>query len=187
MTAVILVGGADRAAAQPSGAPGAAAAADPKRSAAELAALREKLDATLWSNEVTAQRHEETFIKLWDDLRASPDQWKVLGSFPFQALHVGELAPSPPRDGKPTALGLEEFIVGPAKRKLSADDFKGQLAALASAGYRLVETEWHHSTFDQPKDGPARSTVSMTLHVVREKPVERIVVKGKIDVEWSND
>lgn len=185
VTAVILVGGADRAAAQPSGAPGAAAAADPKRSAAELAALREKLDATLWSNEVTAQRHEETFIKLWDDLRASPDQWKVLGSFPFQALHVGELAPSPPRDGKPTALGLEEFIVGPAKRKLSADDFKGQLAALASAGYRLVETEWHHSTFDQPKDGPARSTVSMTLHVVREKTVERIVVKGKIDVEWS--
>jgi hypothetical protein len=57
---------------------------------------------------------------------------------------------------------------------------------LSKQGYRLVETEWHHSAFEQAdKYAPARSTVSMTLHILRDEPSARIAVKGNLKVDWS--
>ena len=44
---------------------------------------RERQNATVWAKELLAQKHEEVFIKLWDQLRAGPDPASVLENFVF--------------------------------------------------------------------------------------------------------
>ncbi len=149
--------------------------------AEEIARLREKLDNTLWSTEVAAQRHEGPFISLWDKLRESKDQFQVLANFPFESLVVGE-AQSPRKHD----LGIEVTTFGDAVKRYTPADVQRFVADLSRQGYRLVESEWHHATFEQAdKDAVARSTVSMTLHVERKQPPDRIAIKGKLHVEWS--
>ena len=46
--------------------------------AAQARAVREEraqLDKTVWAKEVQAQKYEETFVKLWDDLREQKDKY----------------------------------------------------------------------------------------------------------------
>ncbi|MHC4108643.1 MAG: hypothetical protein ACYSTY_11205, partial [Planctomycetota bacterium] len=43
----------------------------------ELLDARREADATIWADEVEAQRYEQTFVALWDELRAAPDPLAV--------------------------------------------------------------------------------------------------------------
>src|SRR5690349_72329 len=74
------------------------------REQARLAALRadrERLDATIWREEVLAQRHEEPVVRLWDALRGAPDPFAVAAGWPFAALVLS---------GTTTARGEEDGI-----------------------------------------------------------------------------
>jgi hypothetical protein len=59
-----------------------------------LTSERESLDKTVWSNEVLAQKYEEPFVRLWDELRNSTDKYEVLESFPFETIVLGTPAGS---------------------------------------------------------------------------------------------
>src|SRR2546422_9156770 len=55
-----------------------------------IEAERRRWDETIWANEMLAERHEDVFIRLWDELRNVDDKFPVLESFPFRELVVGK-------------------------------------------------------------------------------------------------
>jgi hypothetical protein len=70
---------------------------------------------------------------------------------------------------------------------LDADGWTRRVAAVQQAGYKIVQSEWHHSRFDPPRDGPARSIVSMAIYVVHSELDQRIVVAGDLEVVWRDE
>ena len=48
------------------------------KTAEDLVRVRTLHDQTIWSKEVLAQRHENTFVRLWDNLLRNPDKFAVL-------------------------------------------------------------------------------------------------------------
>ena len=163
-----------------SGDGGVADADDQPSTADELIRQRQELDNTVWALEVAAQKHEEAFVALWDNLRKADDKYAVLEAFPFERLAFGSLRKAREYDG-----GIRVSELGKPDKTLTPDEFRRRMAAFREQGYRIVQTEWHHSAFQQPARGPARSKVSMQLHVARDDPPHRAVLKGELDVEWS--
>src|SRR5687767_5100145 len=51
-----------------------------------LEQLEARMDATVWKDEVLAQKYERTFVKLGDDFRATSNKIEVLGSFEFNSI-----------------------------------------------------------------------------------------------------
>ncbi|MBI4662557.1 MAG: CRTAC1 family protein [Verrucomicrobia bacterium] len=144
-----------------------------------LEARRHRLEDTAWSKEAAAQRHEEIFIKLWDDLRNQEDASVVLASFPFGELRVGTLDKSEWREHQ---ISLQQFKA-PVQR-LSHASWSRLVAELKHHGYRLEQSEWRHPRFALDTDGTAESTIYTTLHVFNSNTVERVIVRGNLRVEW---
>ena len=61
----------------------------------ELLDARREADATIWADEVEAQRYEQTFVALWDELRAGTSPLTVFKGFPFGVIVLGK--PGRPR------------------------------------------------------------------------------------------
>jgi len=151
------------------------------RSAAELVRARNELDKTVWANELVAQRHEQTFVNLWDRLLKEPDKYGVLEQFPLKSVIVGTEPKTKQLDWGITSTRYEG-----GKRSIDATQWPTALAAMKRAGYEIVETEWHHLTFELgTADAPARSTVSFLLHVVNKAQDARYIVRGKLGVTWA--
>ena len=47
---------------------------------------RKRLDETVWKEETQAQVYEETFVGLWDALRAAKDKWEPFEKFPLDSI-----------------------------------------------------------------------------------------------------
>ncbi|MGY8674562.1 MAG: hypothetical protein ACKVHO_18475, partial [Verrucomicrobiia bacterium] len=62
--------------------------ADLEMVAEEAMKERERLDSTIWADEITAQKYEDTFVDLWDRIRGSNEKFTVLGGFAFETLAV---------------------------------------------------------------------------------------------------
>ncbi|MEX2186112.1 MAG: CRTAC1 family protein [Pirellulales bacterium] len=149
----------------------------------DLIQERNKLYDTVWSNEKLSQQYEETFVALWDALRPAADQFAVLGKFPFAELRLA-------RPGKATDLdwGIRRTTCDAEPFSLAPGDFRRLLGQFAADGWRLVQSEWHHATFDPPTaERAARSTVNFVLHVANEKQQRWAIVKGKLGVEWQRE
>jgi hypothetical protein len=179
----------------PIGIAGRAAAEEASRSAGgdrpasleEWKEHRARLDRTVWAEERLAQEHEATIVALWDALleaaRRGDEASKraALASVPFDELRVGS-----PRTSEEIELGIERQLFGPPERRLDPAAWRKLLDELAAAGYRLVQSDWHHARFTPAKDGsPARSQVSVNLHVLDAGRERRIAVEGELAVEWS--
>lgn len=157
-----------------------ALAADP--AAAKLLQTRDRLDRTLWRDEVLSQRYEEYFIDLWDRIRAADDRLAVLRATPPVELSL-------PESASPELLswGVERIALHGAEQRLSREEFVARLDAAAAAGYRLDEAEFHHSAFDPPTaERGATSVVSFVLHVSNAESAERVVVHGDLHVAWND-
>ena len=161
----------------------AALAQDPKTLDDHLR-LREALDKKVWSHEVEAQKHEAVFVHLWDEIRNATAKFPVLGDLNFQQLFIGKV-------GEPTKLenGLTlNTISPPAKTTVPLDHskFLGELQKLRSQGWKLQETEWHHSKFIPASEGQAaKSQISFVLHCERLQEKERVSLRGKLQVTWK--
>ncbi|MFQ5748500.1 MAG: CRTAC1 family protein [Planctomycetota bacterium] len=153
----------------------------PQEKVSHLSEERQLLDKTLWSEEVQAQDHEQTFVHLWDRLRGADNPYPLLASFPFQRLQLGA-----PGDTETKDLGitLTRFQDGGGEL-LDHAAFGKKLAAFEKAGFRIVQTEWHHSGFENTAEGPARSTVSFVIHARRPEEKTRYILSGKLRVVWS--
>ena len=145
----------------------------------ELVLEREKLDKTVWSDEVRSQQYEEPFIRLWDALRSATDKAAVLGGFPFQKLLLGAVSGKSEHDHN-----IEVLTSAGVAAELDQQGWRDWLADWKEAEFQLVESEWHHSRFE-PDGNPPQSVVSMTLHVIDRSSEAYYLVKGNLTVEWS--
>ena len=74
-------------------------------SVAAIEAERKTLDATVFSKEVEAQRHEGAFIKLWDDLRRG-DPFAVFSNLSFESIRFAPAQALPVKD-----WGLANLVI----------------------------------------------------------------------------
>ena len=116
------------------------------------------LDKSVYAAEEQAQRHETAFIRLWDAMRHG-DTLKALLAFEF-----GELVVPEPREHGTFDWGMStirELRLTGESHTYSRETLKEKLAALADAGWRLEQGEFHHSKFDPARgEEPARSAVA---------------------------
>jgi hypothetical protein len=149
------------------------------------------LDETVWADERLAEQYEQSLVALWDALLAADRRGDraakadVLAGVPLANITLGTPVPVEALDH-----GIERFTFADPKRNLDRSEWSAFVRELASGGYQLVQSEWHHARFEPPKVGvPARSLVSIVLHVIAEAGDEaserRITIEGELAVEWS--
>jgi hypothetical protein len=137
-------------------------------------------DRTTWSKEVLAQRYEETFIRLWDNLISRRDKYTVLKEVPFDSVRLASKVQDTQLDWDITL----RYFVGDG-RLISREEALRMLADFESRGYSIIETEWHHSAFEPATDqAPAKSTVSMLMHVLQKEQNHRFILRGDVQVQW---
>jgi hypothetical protein len=166
----------------------AAASPDARPSSLEAwRAQRARLDDTVWADERLAQQYEQTLVTLWDALLAAGrrgDQsakLDVLSSLEFETLTLGT-----PRSVERLDHDIERFELGTPRRELTPREWATFLEEQRDAGYRLVQSEWHHARFRPATDAsPARSLVAVVLHIVDGPGDRRISIEGDLAVEWS--
>jgi hypothetical protein len=148
---------------------------------ADHISLREQLDRTLWSAEVEAQRHEEVFVALWDALRGLDDAYATLRAVKFEQLTYGA-----PRLATQHGLDIDEYQLADTPQTLDQDEWTALLTQLETEGYRIAQTEWHHSRFvPAAADRSAESTVSFAIDLERAEPVRRASLRGYLDIRWA--
>jgi hypothetical protein len=148
---------------------------------------RAELDATVWAPERAAGEHERAIVALWDALidanRRGDEAAKrdALAALQFDELRVGT-----PQAVGTLDHGIQVLESGPPYAVWSGDDWRRFLDAQLASGYRLVQSEWHHSRFTPGQDGsPDRSGISFAMDLVDGPGDRRIHLSGDLDVEWS--
>lgn len=159
----------------------APASSEGEQTAGDLLAFRELMDQVLWTPEVVAQQHEARFVQLWDALLGADDAFSILAAFPFSALELGQKEADRKLD---LGIGHTRFVAGGPT--YTPDEWQTALARFKAAGYRIEQTEWHHSAFE-PAHGEegARSVVSAVLHAARDTPAHRMIVRATLRIEWA--
>jgi hypothetical protein len=150
----------------------------------ELVDQQDELDETVYRFETQAQEHERTFVLLWDRLR-NEEPWEVLQKFHFDTLKIGAFP-----GWKELDLGIpgmrDASLPSPAK-EFSHEEYLVEIRKLMDQGWKIVQTEWHHSTFRPARnDRPATSLVSFELHAEQTAANRRVQIKGELDVVWSD-
>ena len=149
--------------------------------AMNLVNTRRKLDQLIWGSEVLAQQYEARIVKLWDNLLQAEQKFAVLAAFPFNSLRLAAHEKSDPlqlRIARHRFVGQGQLWTHAQWKKFIADAVEN--------GYRLEQSEWHHSNFQAPQSGSgAYSEVSFELHIARAEPVRRLIIKGVLDISWS--
>ncbi|MBA2482071.1 MAG: CRTAC1 family protein [Planctomycetes bacterium] len=143
---------------------------------------RENLDRTLWKDERAAQAHEESFIRLWDQLRATADRLPLLQRFGIGEVTLGLL-------GEPEALGngvIRTRCAG-AGTHLDQRAWSSWLAALAADGLELVQCEFHHSKYTPAiyASRGATSQMAAVFHCENRRTSQRLIISGSLGIEWS--
>ena len=153
----------------------------------ELSEHRQRLDETVWADEVLAGDYEAALVSLWDGLLEAgrrgdlPAKVGVLGAVDFESLRVGT-----PRPLEALPHGIEHFDFGPPYETLTAPEWRRRMQGLSERGLRLLQSEWHHARFAPARgDQPARSRVALSLHVEEESTGQRWALEGELDVRWS--
>ncbi len=140
---------------------------------------RERLDKTVWADEVLAQRHESTIVDLWDRLRNAADPETTLAEARFDELVLPKLgAFSALGDGVTLRLG------GEPERSVSPAQWAKMIAAWKKSGWRIAQTEWHHRSFTPRPADARKSTVKAELHLRHEKG-SRVVIRANLVVSWT--
>lgn len=149
-----------------------------------LAAERDRLDASVFADETAAQEHEQVFVDLWDQLRKE-EPFAVLKRFPFDELSIGSPTPTPQASDWGVD-GIRPAILGEPFKPMSSAEFGEMLDRFQTQGWRVAQTEWHHSYFRPAKgDKPAGSTVSFAIHAYFKDKTRPLVIRGKLEVEWK--
>jgi hypothetical protein len=145
--------------------------------------LETRLDATVWRDEVLAQKYERAFTKLWDDFRAASSKIAVLAQFPFGDITL------PKVKGPPAQLGLgitsQQFdtSMSPA---MPHDAWFETVRNLYGSGWRARHCEWAHEKFTPPRgDTNAWSEFSFEIFGERLTAKTRFILKGILWVEWE--
>jgi hypothetical protein len=151
------------------------------QSADTILKTRTHLDQSVFAKEVTAQEYEQTFIALWDAMRARvDDQHELLARFPFDTLTIRSF--STPQAHR---WSIETAAMAGESRILDSSAWKTLIQGYVAQGYRLVHSEWHHPAMTIDAKGVARSTVAMKLFIDNSGLQKHLVISGKLAVTWS--
>ncbi|MFP6900296.1 MAG: hypothetical protein VCA36_05100, partial [Opitutales bacterium] len=132
------------------------------RSIEDIEQLRRDADSRVFPNEREAQRHETAFVRLWDAMRTG-EPFVALKAFPFEGITI-------PRPGESetlsfSSLPIERMVFSGSVDLLTTEVARQSLASANSAGWSIVQSEWHHDTFFPAEGGNlARSLVSFEVH-----------------------
>ena len=102
---------------------------------------RQQLDKTVWRGEEMAQIYEDTFVRLWDDLRAAKDPLAVLGEFPIGVLKLGKLKEAPGHDWNILASGFDIEKNPSDVREVTSAEWPAFVDGFRKAGVKITETE----------------------------------------------
>ena len=142
---------------------------------------RERLDKTVWAQEVLAQEYEQTFVALWDDLLAGQDPYERFAAFPFNTIQIGQPTQTDTHD-----WGITVTHFGKPLRSFNMDTWKEFLNDMKSQQFRILETEWHHSKFHVIPGETPESAMNMLLLVENKTRGEKYVIKGDLAIKWSD-
>ncbi len=142
---------------------------------------RKELDQTVWKDEILAQQYERTFIRLWDDLRATDDPFAVLATFKFDKLKIGK-----PNNPEKLEDGITRWHISKIGQERNMEEWAASLNEYKNQGWHIVQTEWHHRRFEPPAEGPARSSFNVILHVRKKDARHRVIIDGMIHVTWTD-
>ncbi|MDQ5979978.1 MAG: enediyne biosynthesis protein, partial [Verrucomicrobiota bacterium] len=151
-----------------------------------LLSERAALEKTVWSQEQHAQKHEEAFVVLWDQLRQNSDELAILKAFDIGQLTWGAL-------GTPQALdhgiSLHKMtpVGGAGDTTLTREQWHAFLDGLAAQGLRMTMSEYHHRKFELKGDQPPESIVAFTLYLTNARTATRFVVDGTLRVIWRTE
>jgi hypothetical protein len=156
-----------------------------KKDNREILWERQQLDETVWANEVEAQKYETVFVRLWDQIRNTDAAKKltVLADFPFE----GRLSFGTPGAEELLEAGISLTKFQPAPlQTFDAGEWRNFVRSIEDSGVQIVQTEWHHSRFVPASDSsPPKSTISFTIHAIRDSTQSKYAVKGDLEVQWS--
>lgn len=159
--------------------------AEPTRESAEILAARQELDATIWRDEVEAQKYETVFVNLWDRLRDEEPELKlsVLADLSF----AGELSFGTTCEVEKLDLGVTQTFLGrKTVRTFTAPQWRNWVRAFRKEGIEIVQTEWHHSRFVPASEtAPPQSTISFAIQAQQAATDTRFALKGDLEVTWS--
>ena len=142
---------------------------------------RKALDQDVWKQEKLAQFYEQRIVKLWDELRQSPDKLEVLSKVPLKEI----LIPSE-TDVIDLGGGVRRRAFGDTLVSHSAEAFRSRLAELTGSGVHLVQSEWHHQSFEiKDSNGETRSEVNFSMHLLAEDGQKQTIVNGILGVTWE--
>jgi hypothetical protein len=161
---------------------------DVKRKVASQFAERKIMDQTIWADEVEAQQYEIVFTRFWDRIRESDDEgkFKTLAEFPLSGpLTFGTPGPPEILDGEVTLVPFLPDSI----RTINPEEWGDFVRSFEGAGFRILQTEWHHSKFlpDQTTQAP-QSIVSFSIHAYRVGEKEKLTtfeIKGDLNVQWA--
>lgn len=158
-------------------------ASPPTAHTGSLAEQQDLLDATVWHDEILAQRHERTMVQLADDLRRATNKPAVLAQFPFQKIAIPRPAGSP--EELPLAIHRQSFV-NTNPLMLSHESWEAAVAQFQKAGWTLVQAEWRHEKFVPPTvTNAARSEFQIELHGEQAAESNRFIVTGTLVIEWE--
>jgi len=158
------------------------------RSLEDWIAHRHRLDETVWADEIEAQHYERTLVALWDALLRVDEKGvlgaksEILAGIDFDRLTIGT-----PHRIESLDHGIAVFELRLPHTALDHDGWVEFVERLSSAGYRLVQSEWHHARFYPASGGsPARSQVAIALHLTEAADSRRVIVEGELTIRWSD-
>lgn len=155
---------------------------EPKSPNSALRQQRAERDLTIWKDETTAQEFGSTFIRLWDDLRNTEDTVAVLSAFPFSKLTLGVAGTTEELDH-----GITQWNNATDTRELAPGDWQELLHGYRQNGWKLVQSEWHHTRFAPSETGPKQSEFGIVLHAQNSAEQRRVIVQGTIQVTWQDE
>lgn len=149
------------------------------KSLEQLKEQEAKLDRELWSKEVLASQYSERITKLWDDLIAQSHSLEPLKALEFSKLTL-------PTSGEPVPLKWEVSLdsFSGAAQTFSRAQFAALLDKLSAEGFKLQQSEWHHSEFDQQGD-KATSVYHVVLHALNIPSDTRHIIDADLKIEWA--
>jgi len=142
-------------------------------------ARKKALDKKFWFLEEQAQAHERTITHLWDSLRYSENQLQELSHFPVKEIQI-------PLSLEVQVLewGIEQRSTRLPGRSLDQAGYTEWLKGLSSAGFQLIQSEWHHAQFNAD-DNSKRSVFNVKYFVLNEVTGHRHLVKCRLIIDWK--
>ena len=139
---------------------------------------RQKLDETVWKEEMTAQKVEEVFTTLWDQLRAASDKFTPFERLPLTSLSLPELEST-----RKIEWDILEHTMKHGGETLDNQSWLAWLKIKKMEGWKIIETEWHQQRFALNSNGTAGSIFNFVVHThLKER---RVILRGELEVSWK--